>query len=149
MKAALDKNVKASLHQASQTNKEKPKSLADKGVPTDITDAEFKEFLDLNKILYAKAERLKSKMDGRVLPIFRLEINDPTEAEALISQNLVCQVTGIVFEVEEFRSPFRSSSATTAKVSVTRQKHGGQNKNVSSMERTFSQRMPKQRSKEA
>ena len=36
--------------------------------------------------------------------MFRLEINDPTEAEALISQNLVCQVTGIVYEVEEFRS---------------------------------------------
>ena len=42
---------------------------------------------------------------GRVLPIFRLEIKDPTEAEALITQNLVCQVTGIVYEVEEFRSP--------------------------------------------
>ena len=37
--------------------------------------------------------------------MFRLEINDPTETEALISQNLVCQVTGIVYEVEEFRSP--------------------------------------------
>ena len=36
---------------------------------------------DLNKISYAKAERLKSKKDGSVLPIFRLEINDPTEAE--------------------------------------------------------------------
>ena len=60
-----------------------------------IADDEFKEILDLNKILYAKVERLKSKKDGRVLPMFRLEINDPTEAEALISQNLVCQVTGI------------------------------------------------------
>ena len=59
-------------------------------------DTEFKEFLDLNKISNAKAERLKSKKDGKVLPMFRLEINDPTEAEALISQNLVCQVTGIV-----------------------------------------------------
>ena len=36
---------------------------------------------------------------------FRLEINNPTEAEALISQNLVCQVTGIVYEVEDIRSP--------------------------------------------
>ena len=48
---------------------------------------------------------LKSKKDDRVLPMFRLEINDPTEAEALISQNLVCQVTGIVYEVKELRSP--------------------------------------------
>ena len=68
-------------------------------------DIEFKGFFDLNKISYAKAGRLKSKKDGRVLPIFRLEINDPTETEALISQNLVCQVTSIVYEVEEFRSP--------------------------------------------
>ena len=81
------------------------KSLATKGVPTDITDTECIEILDLHKISYAKAERLKSKKDGGVLPIFRLEINDPTEAEALLSQNLVCQVTGIVYEVEEFRSP--------------------------------------------
>ena len=59
----------------------------------------------MNKINFAKAERLKSKKDGRVLPIFRLEISDPTEAEALISQNLVCHVTGIVYKVEEFRTP--------------------------------------------
>ena len=63
------------------------------------------EFLDLNKVNFAKAERLKSKKDGRVLPIFRLEISDPTEAEALVSQNLVCHVTGIVYKVEEFRAP--------------------------------------------
>ena len=59
----------------------------------------------MNKINFAKAERLKSKKDGRVLPIFRLEISDPTEAEALISQNLVCHVTGIVYKLEEFRTP--------------------------------------------
>ena len=44
MKAALGKNVKFSLPQGFQTNKEKPKSLAVKG-PTDIADDEFKEFL--------------------------------------------------------------------------------------------------------
>ena len=102
MKAALGKNVKISLPKAFQTSKVQTKSLAIKGVPTDTTDIEFKEFLDLNKISYAKAERLKSKKGGRVLPIFSLQISDPTEAEALISQNLVCQVTGIVYEVEEF-----------------------------------------------
>ena len=81
------------------------KSPAIKGVPTDITDQEFREFLDLNKINHAKADCLKSKKDSRVLPIFQLEINDPTEAEALISQNLVSNVTGIVNKVEEFRQP--------------------------------------------
>ena len=60
-----------------------------------VSFLEFLEFLDLNKINYAKAERLKSEEDGRVLPVFQLEIN---EAEALLSQNLVCQVTGTVYD---------------------------------------------------
>ena len=105
MKAVLGKNVKISLPNTFQTSKEQTKSLAVKRVPTDTTDDEFKEFLDRHKISYAKSERLKSKTDGRVLPTFCLEINDPSEAEALISQNLVCQITGIVYEVEEFGSP--------------------------------------------
>ena len=99
MKAALGKNVKVSPPKAFQTKKAQTKILAVKGVPTDITDFEFQEFLDMNKINYTKAE------DGRVLPIFQLEINDPIEAEALISQNLLCNVTGIVYKVEEFRQP--------------------------------------------
>ena len=55
MKAALGKNVKVSLPNAFQTNKTETKSLAIKGVPTDMTDKEFLEFLDLNEIKYAKA----------------------------------------------------------------------------------------------
>ena len=94
-----------SLPKAFQTNKVSIRSLAVKGVPTDITEADFKEFLDLNKISYAKAERLKSKKDGRVLPIFQLEITDPDEVEALLSQNLAYNVTVIVYKVEEFRAP--------------------------------------------
>ena len=105
MKAALGKNVKVSLPKVYQITQKKNKCLAVKGVPTDITANEFKEFLDLNKITYAKAERLKSKKDGRVLPSFQLEISDPAEAEALLSQNLVCNITGIVYRVEEFRQP--------------------------------------------
>ena len=105
MKAALGQKVKISLPKAYQINKVPTKSLVVKGVPTDITVLEFKEFLDLNKISYAKAERLKSKKDGRVLPIFQLEITDPAEAEALLSQNLACNLTGIVYKVEEFRAP--------------------------------------------
>ena len=105
MKAALGKNVRVNLPKAYQTTQRKNKCLAVKGVPTDITENDFKEFLDLNKISYAKAERLKSKIDGRVLPIFQLEVSDPDEAEALLSQNLMCNVTGIVYKVEEFRQP--------------------------------------------
>ena len=105
MKAALGHKVKISLPKAYQINKVPTKSLVVKEVPTDITVSEFKEFFDLNKISYAKAERLKSKKDGRVLPIFQLEITDPAKAEALLSQNLACNVTGIVYKVEEFRAP--------------------------------------------
>ena len=90
MKAALGKNVKVSLPKAFQTNKTQNKGFAKKGVPTDITDEEFGGFIDLNKTNYAKAGRLKSKKGGRTLPIFQHEISDPTEAEALISQNLAC-----------------------------------------------------------
>ena len=61
MKAAPGKNVKVSLPKAFQTNKTQTKNLAIKGVPTKITDKEFLEFLDLIKISYAEAERLKSK----------------------------------------------------------------------------------------
>ena len=61
MKAALGKNVKISLPEAFQISKEQTKSLAVKGVPTDIKDNEFIEFLDPNKISYAKAELLKTQ----------------------------------------------------------------------------------------
>ena len=104
MKACLGQNVKISLPKAYQTSQPK-KSLVIKGVPTEVSEQEFKEFLDLNKINYAKAERLISKKDGRVLEIFKLEIKDDTEAEALIAENLTCPVTGIIYRVEEFRTP--------------------------------------------
>ena len=105
MNASLGKNVSVSLPKAYQIAKQINKCLVVKGVPTDITDEDFKEFLDLNKISYAKAERYKSKKDGSVLPMFQLEISDPAKAEALLSQNLMCNVTGIVHKVEEFRQP--------------------------------------------
>ena len=60
MRTVLGKNVKVSLPKAFQI-KTQSKSLAINGVLTDITDQEFLEFLDLYKINYAKAERLKSK----------------------------------------------------------------------------------------
>ena len=105
MKACLGQNVSASLPKAYQTAKTASKTLVVKGVPTEVSEKNFKEFLDLNKIIYAKAERLTSKKDGRVLQMFKLEIKDEAEAEALISQNLTCHTTGIIYKVEEFRSP--------------------------------------------
>ena len=67
-----------------------------KGVPTEVSEKDFKEFLDLNKIIYAKAERLTSKK--------RWQSPTNAEAEALISRNLTCNITGIIYKVEEFRS---------------------------------------------
>ena len=81
------------------------KGLIVKGVLAEVTEQEFKEFLDLNKINYAKAERLTSKKDGRVLEMFKLEIKDDTEAEVLITENLTCPITGIIYRGEEFRAP--------------------------------------------
>ena len=121
--AALGKNVSISLPKAYQINKSQNKCLAVKGVPTNISEAEFLDFLNLNKISYAKGELLESKKDGRVLPILKLEIKDPAETEALISQNLYIRW-------KNFVGPFRLRSASTAKVSVTRQKPVGQNRNV-------------------
>ena len=78
MKAALGKNVKVSLPKAFQTSKVQTKSLAVKGIPTDITDIEYKEFLDLNNITYAKAELLKSKKDGRVRKTYAATVSQNT-----------------------------------------------------------------------
>ena len=58
----------------------------------------FKQFLDLNKISYAKAERLKSKKDGRALPIFR-----PYQSRG--SRFTKFSLPSIVYEAEELRSP--------------------------------------------
>ena len=87
MKACLGQTSKISLPKAYQTSKPE-KSLVVKGVPTKGTEQEFEEFQDLNKINYAKAERLISKKDGRVLEIFKLEIKGDTEAQALICRKL-------------------------------------------------------------
>ena len=70
MKAALGKNVRISLPKAYQISQKQNKCLAVKGVPTDITETDFKEFLDLNKICYAKAERLKSRKTAGFYPFF-------------------------------------------------------------------------------
>ena len=73
-------------------------------MPTEFTDDEFKEILDSSKIHYAITERMKSKRDGRSFQMFQLKLKDPTEAEALISENISCPQTGIIFKVEDSRA---------------------------------------------
>ena len=105
MKAALGKNVRISLPKAYQISQKQNKCLAVKGVPTDLTETNFKEFLDLNKICYAKAECLKSKKDGRVLPIFQLELSDLLKPRLYFLKIVCVMLLELCTQVEEFRQP--------------------------------------------
>ena len=77
--------------------------LVFKGVSSNITLEDFKELLDFNKITHAEAERMKSERTGRDLPFIKIKCENPKQAEALISGGQLCQKTGIIFKVEEFR----------------------------------------------
>ena len=83
---------------------------------------EFKQILDHNKIKHAKAKRMKSRRDGRSLQMFQIELSDPAEAEAIISNNITCSQTRIIFQWKNFVLPFWSGSVITAKTSDTRPK---------------------------
>ena len=62
--------------------------------------------LTQNKTIFAKAERFISKRSGTALPMFLAELKEAATAKALIAKkNLVCQKSGMVFKVEEFRAP--------------------------------------------
>ena len=61
MKACLGQNVSANLPKAYQTAKTASNSPVVKRVPSEMSEKDFKEFLDLNEIIYAKAEHLISK----------------------------------------------------------------------------------------
>ena len=112
-------------------------------MPIEFTNDEFKQILDHNKIKHTKAERMKSRRDGRSLHMFQIELSDPAEAEAIISNNITCPQTGIIFKVEEFRAP----------ISVRqRQNFGHSAKNCKAKiknlwRRPLTQRMLKQRKK--
>ena len=84
---------------------EKGKTLVVKGLPTEFTNDEFKQILDYNKIQHAKAEGMKSRRDNRSFQMFQIELRDPAEAEAIISNYITCPQTGIIFKVEEFCAP--------------------------------------------
>ena len=105
MQQVLGETVKVSLpksyHFADAT---KEKILVFKGVSTNVTIDDFKELIEFNKITRAEAERMTSKRSGRDLPFIKIKCDDPKQAEALISGGFICQKTGIIFKVEEFRT---------------------------------------------
>ena len=74
-------------------------------MPTKCTNDEFKQILDHNKIKHVKAERMKSRRDGRSLQMFQIGLSNHAKPEAIISNNITCPQTGIIFQVEEFRAP--------------------------------------------
>ena len=74
-------------------------------MPAEVTEQEFKEFLDLNKINYAKAERLTSKNDGRVLENFLIGNQGRHRSRGFNYRKLTCPITGVIYRVEEFRTP--------------------------------------------
>ena len=84
-------------------------------MPTEVSEKDFTDFLD--KIIYAKTERLTSKKDGRILQMFTLEIKDEAEAEALISLNLTCHITGISTRWKNFSPHIKFESTPEAALS--------------------------------
>ena len=105
MQQVFGKNIKLSFpksyHSADAT---KGKVFVFKVVSTNVTLKDFKELLDHNKITHAEAERMKSKRSGRDLPFIKTKCDNLKQEEALTSGGLVCQETGIIFKVEEFRT---------------------------------------------
>ena len=131
MQQVFRKKVKMSLTKSYHSaDAKKDKVLVFKGVSNNISLEDFKELLDFNKITQAKAERMKSKRTGRDLPFIKIKCNNPKQAETLILGGLICQKTGIIFKVEEFRTTPQSSSASSAKVLGTRHKNVLKNRNV-------------------
>ena len=47
---------------------------------------------------------MKSKRTGKDLMFIKIKSDEPKQAEALLSGGLVCQKTGIIFRVEEFKT---------------------------------------------
>ena len=105
MKQVFGPKVKVSLPKSYHSaDASKSKFLVFKGVSIIIATKDFKELLDFNKINHAEAERMKSKRTGKDLPFIKIKRDDPKQAEALISGELVCKKTGIVFRVDEFKT---------------------------------------------
>ena len=104
-------------------------------MPNEFTNNEYKQILDCNKIQYAKAERMRSRRDGRLVQMFQIELKYPPEAEAIISNNITCPQMGLFLRWKSFVLPFRSSSVITAKISETRPKIVRQELNVPSVEK--------------
>ena len=120
-------SLQKSYHSADAT---KRKILVFKGVSTNVTINDFREVLDHNKIAHAEAERMKSERTGRDLPFIKIKCDNLKQSEALISGGLVCQKTGIIFKVEDFRTTPSIQQFLSAKVLGTRHRTVQKNQKV-------------------
>ena len=103
MKQVFGPKVKVSLPKSYHSaDASKSRYFVFKGVFNNILVNEFKELLDFNKITHA--DRMKSKRSGKDLPFIKIKSDNPKQAEALPSRGLVCQKTGIIFMVGEFKT---------------------------------------------
>ena len=104
MQQVFGPNVKVSLPKSYHSaDTSKGSVLVSKRVSSNITINDFKELLDFNKINHAETERIKSQKSSRDLPFIKIKCDNPKQADALLLGGLVCQKTGIVFRVEEFK----------------------------------------------
>ena len=108
MQQVFRKNVIVSLptyyHSADAT---KGKVFVFKRASDNVTLDDFKELLEYNKITHAEAEIMKSSRSGTDLLFIKIKCGNIKQAEALICGGLLCQKTGIIFKVDEFRTtPF-------------------------------------------
>ena len=68
-----------------------------------------------------------------MLQMFQIELSDPAEAEAIISNKITCPQTGIIFKVEEFRVPISIQQCYNCQNSDIRPKTVRQKLNVLSV----------------
>ena len=137
MKAVLGKNVRISSPKAYQISQKQNKCLDVKRVSTDITEDDFKEFLDLNKISYAKAESLKAKKKAGFYPFFNSNLATLQKLRFYFHKILCVMLLELRTRRKNFVSPFRFGSASTANVSDIWRKTVSPSKNVSSVVRTI------------
>ena len=98
-----------SYHSADAT---KRKVLVFKEVSSNVTPNDFKELLDYNKLTHAEADRIKPKRSGRDLPVIKIKCDNIEQGKALFfwGGGKLCQKTGIIFKVEEFRTTPKTNS---------------------------------------
>ena len=105
MKQVFGPKVKVSLPKSYHSaDASKSKFLVFKGVSNNITIKDFKELFNFNEIYHAEAERMKSNRTGKDLLFIKINSDNPNQAKALLSGGLICQETGIIFWVEEFKT---------------------------------------------